>query len=193
MQTPPRSHCPPHKVRPLLPVSWHARVRTFCADVDTLSAVLELDIRVLIVEDEFGGLSVSARADKTATDEARALLQCMCNRAMDAVGYICVICGELGGCYQANRTQLLFICCIAHSSRDPASIRRGPMPPIDSPWRGDQKISALTLIATSELAAGAVLSFYDRHDDPILSQILAEAETLRARIAIDLITNTSEA
>ena len=191
MQTPPNIIHHAHKVRPLLPVAWHARVRTFCEDADTLSAVLEIDIRVRIAEDEFGGLCVSARADKSAAGEARALLQCMCNRAMDSIGYICVICGELGGCYQANRSQRLFICCIAHSSRDPASIRRGPMPTIDSPWRGSQKMSALTRIATDERAAGAVLGFYDRHEDPILCQILAGADALRARIAIDAITNTN--
>jgi len=184
MHRQPNLYRQPHLTRPTLPLAWHPRIRIFCEDVDTMSAVLDIEIRVLIVESETGELSVSALAQK-GDDETRNLLRKMCDRVMDAMAYVCVVCGELGECYQIHRSALLLVCCVAHLESHTISIRRGPMSPVISPWRRHQKMSSLTRIATNKRAASAALSFYDRHNAPFFGQILAEAEAARARIAVD--------
>lgn len=182
---------PAHLARPLLPLAWHARTRIFLDDVDTLSAVLGIEIRVLVVEQDDGEIHLSALSLGEGDNEIDGLISTMCSRVRDATAYICVVCGELGECYQKYSIPMHRICCVEHCSMNPVLVRCGPMLAARSPWRKRLQMSSTMRMATSQRAYSAALSFFDRHNFPRLGQLLAEADALRARIAVDQITNSA--
>ena len=189
----PLNYQPAHLARPLLPVAWHARTRNFLEDVDTISAIFESEINVMVIEQVDGELLLSAEMPGDIDDETHDLVSNMCARGMDATAFICVVCGEIGPCFQRLNSSLFQrLCCEEHCRMDPLFVLRGRMRPLRSPWRHGRKLNTFQRIATNARAEKAAMDLARRYDSPQLRQFIAEASSLRARIEVDLLTNTKE-
>ena len=90
--------CPAHLARPLLPLAWHARTRTFLDDIATISAIYDVEIYVRVMEKLDGDLLASASMPRDVTEEVHSFESSACAHENDVVPFFSVICGEVESC-----------------------------------------------------------------------------------------------
>jgi hypothetical protein len=182
---------PPHLVRPLLPVAWHHLTRQCLDDIATISAIFDVEILVHVAEKRDSDLLISAVMPHDITDEVQSFVSSVCARANEVVPYLCAVCGEIESCAQRNHNGASRWLCREHMSIPLLSVTTDYLPPALSPWLR-ATAGAVELMARYEPADAAARALARRYNSPRVQQVIGQADALRARIAINEITDTKE-
>ena len=181
----------PHLVSPLLPVSWHEQIRQFLDDIASISAIFEVEILVHIAEKNDGYLLASACMPDGVSDEVQAFASLACARVRDVVPFLCVVCGSVDSCAQRFKNGASRWMCREHWNDPLRCVKTEHLPPGSSQWLQATE-GAVHHMSVSDPAYEAAMGLARRYRSPAVQQAIGMAETLRARIEIDKITDLKE-
>jgi hypothetical protein len=178
----------PRMIRSKLPVGWHNMVRECLDEVETIAAVHEIFVTVFVMHRNSGDLHFSVTLPADVDEESESVFDGICESARDSIPFICKVCGAIGPCTEIGQGMVSCHVCPEHVTTDPFSVVEDFLPPCTSPW-AQMKQGPVKWIATYKPASEAARLTDRRCFSKTLMQKISEAESLRARIAVDEITN----
>lgn len=177
----------PHIIRPLLPVAWHTHTRKCLQDMTTIAAIFKIDVFVVVGERRNGDLKFVGVMPGDTDNEPHALMSSVCHAAQDVIPFLCIQCGIIKNCRARMINESERWLCDQHISNPEISVFMDFMNPPKSPWH-NTKANAQKLIETFWPAEKAITGLARRYNSSYANEMIARAQSNRARAEIDLIT-----